>query len=366
MVVPSRSSGPLAVTFTSAIGAPAASVTDTVSTAVAVDGAAGRGRGAAGAGCAGAGAGVCADLRRRVRARWSRRRAVSYRHPIHDAWIRPALRALELTDSAGPGAPLVCLHLAWSRWCGAVADGPHLWHGRHGCARHTRPSPGSAQLLTPGGAETSSARDGRRASASAAGTRVASPPTRSADACTNRGAAALFRRGGCRRGIRDEAQHDDYDSLDTLVHRLRPDGDGTVGIRAGRDRRQWALHQRVALRRRPGAGAGRGTRPADRRRALRPGGLAHRRSSHRPGGGHAAVRPTARDRPGRPRVFVRYPGSSFSAISVVDVTGASTPFTLVGGLQAPTATRRTRPAPTACSSTSPTRCSPDRTTAIRN
>lgn len=41
--------------------------------------------------------------------------------------------------------------------------------------------------------------------------------------------------------------------------------------------------------------------------------------------------------PVRPRVFVRYPGSSFSAISVVDVTGASTPFTLVGGLQAPTA-----------------------------
>lgn len=40
--------------------------------------------------------------------------------------------------------------------------------------------------------------------------------------------------------------------------------------------------------------------------------------------------------PVRPRLFVRYPGSSFSAISVVDAAGTSTPFTLVGASQAPT------------------------------
>ena len=68
VVAPSRSTGPMTVTFTSGNGAPAGSLTVTVNTAVAVDGAAARGRfggvaGAwvAGAGGVGAGGGVCAS-----------------------------------------------------------------------------------------------------------------------------------------------------------------------------------------------------------------------------------------------------------------------------------------------------------------
>lgn len=41
--------------------------------------------------------------------------------------------------------------------------------------------------------------------------------------------------------------------------------------------------------------------------------------------------------PVRPRVFLRAPGSTFALISVFAASGASTPFTIVGGRQAPTA-----------------------------